>query len=339
MKRGTLDITAPWRVFALGDLLKERVRETPHSVAYHQYDESLAVWYTMTWAEVAREAGRWQAAMAREGLQPGDRVAIQMRNRWEWVAVDMAALGLGLVVVPLYSHDRAENVVYMLKNSEARLLVIDDTASLTALQPYRSELGSALRIVALLNTEPESGGEVILARQWLPEAAHSFQQTVRDGYQLATLIYTSGTTGRPKGVMLSHRNLLADAFNALRYVPAYREDLFLSFLPLSHALERTAGYYLPMMAGSQVAYARSIATLGEDLVTLRPTVLISVPRIYERIHAEVEKRLQGASWAMRQLVALAQVIGWRRFLSQQGKGSGLLGNLLWPLLDPLVARR
>ncbi len=105
----------------------------------------------------------------------------------------------------------------------------------------------------------------------------------RDPHALATIVYTSGTTGRPKGVMLSHHNILTNAEACLQVLTVDHDDLFLSFLPLSHTFERTCGYYLTIMAGSTVAYARSIPQLGEDLQTIRPTMLISVPRIYERV--------------------------------------------------------
>ena len=104
-----------------------------------------------------------------------------------------------------------------------------------------------------------------------------------DPHQLATIIYTSGTSGRPKGVMLSHHNILTNAHSCLQVVPIRPDDLLLSFLPLSHTFERTGGYYVPMMGGATVAYARSVHQLQEDLLTIRPTILVSVPRIYERI--------------------------------------------------------
>ena len=108
---------------------------------------------------------------------------------------------------------------------------------------------------------------------------------------LSAIVYTSGTTGRPKGVMLSHHNVVSNVLAVLQCVAPTPDDVFLSFLPLSHTLERTAGYYLPIASGSVVAYARSIATLGEDMRTINPTVLISVPRIYERAYLQIQETL------------------------------------------------
>ena len=163
---------------------------------------------------------------------------------------------------------------------------------------------------------------------------------------LAAIVYTSGTTGKPKGVMLTHGNVMADVKAVLQRVTPTVDDVFLSFLPLSHTFERTAGYYLPMAAGCCVAYARSVAQLSEDLRTVRPTVLVSVPRIYERVHAKVLESL-APSRLRTQLFEAAVAVGWRRFCAAQGlpapgaddaRAAGLWAALPWPLLQRLVAR-
>ncbi len=141
--------------------------------------------------------------------------------------------------------------------------------------------------------------------------------------------------GRPKGVMLSHANLLANAQAVLDAVPGYREDVYLSFLPLSHAFERTVGYYVPMMAGSTVAYARSVQHLAEDLAAVRPTVLVSVPRIYERAYARIAADLATRRLA-RALFDATVTIGWDRF---EGRHRGPAATLAWPFLRRLVAKR
>jgi long-chain acyl-CoA synthetase len=148
-------------------------------------------------------------------------------------------------------------------------------------------------------------------------------------------VYTSGTTGRPKGVMLSHANLLANAQSVLAAVTGYREDVYLSFLPLSHMFERTVGYYVPMMAGSTVAYARSVQRLAEDLKAVRPTVLVSVPRVYERAYAQIAHGLAKKRLA-RVLFNATVAVGWRRFEARQ---AGLGTALAWPFLRRLVAQR
>ena len=156
---------------------------------------------------------------------------------------------------------------------------------------------------------------------------------------LATLIYTSGTTGASKAVMLSHRNILWNAEAVLRRIPAYSSELFLSFLPLAHAFERTVGLYLPMMAGCTVAYARSIEQLRDDLVAVRPTAMLSVPRVYDKVYLAIQDKV-GEHGLKRRLLEATLAAGWRWFEAARGRGPapGLGERLRWPLLHRLVAR-
>ncbi len=157
--------------------------------------------------------------------------------------------------------------------------------------------------------------------------------------ELATIIYTSGTTGKPKGVMLSHHNILYNAYASLMTFDEGLDsrDIFLSFLPLSHTFERTAGYYMAMMAGAAVGYARSIPLLADDLKIIRPTVLASVPRIYERIYNAIHAKLEEGPPLRHKLFTLTVEVGWDRFEHQQGRGAWTPKLLLWPLLKHLVA--
>jgi len=153
---------------------------------------------------------------------------------------------------------------------------------------------------------------------------------------LATLIYTSGTTGHPKGVMLTHDNLLSDVAAGLGGVPVFDDDLFLSFLPASHAFERTVGHFLPAACGSEIAYAEDVTTLLRDMPEVGPTIMISVPRLYEKIYAGVHAKM-AASSVKKMLFDKAQSLGIRRFeLRQQGKTLSGPDAVLWQLLDKLV---
>ena len=173
----------------------------------------------------------------------------------------------------------------------------------------------------------------------MPDDGGATRHLPRDPAALATIVYTSGTTGRPKGVMLSHRNILTNAHACLRVMTVGHEDLFLSFLPLSHTFERTCGYYLSIMAGCTVAYARSVQQLGEDLQNIRPTMLISVPRIYERVYAGIKSRLDDGPRFRKMLFEFAVDIGYARFEHAQGRAGWRPSFLLWPLLDALVAKK
>jgi len=336
-------LITPAEARTLPGLLLRRSARTPEGEAYRQYDVSAAAWRSYTWREMLAEVGRWQAALAGEGLAPGDRVAVLLPNSVEWVCFDLAAQGLGLVVVPLYTTDSPGNIAHILGDSGARLLLIGTAPQWRVLAPLRGQFPALERVVCLeregiQGTEPGIAWTAIA--QWLPADAAAPQDRTGDPGTLATIVYTSGTTGRPKGVMLSHANILANADAVLRHVAGYPEDRYLSFLPLSHAFERTAGYYVPMMAGSCVAFARSVQSLPEDLLAVRPTVLVSVPRIYERAYARIVQGLEARPLA-RALFEWTVDIGWQRFAAAQGRGPrpGPLARLAWPPLRRLIARR
>jgi long-chain acyl-CoA synthetase len=338
MTQGTLDKIPAATAGTLAGLFRERVRRTPGATAYRHYDETTGRWQDSSWTDMATAVAQWQAAFADEGLRPGDRVAILMRNSREWVIFDQAALGSGLVVVPLYLDDRPENTAYILDNAGVKLLYLCCAEQWERLLTVHHRLAALVRIVTQEPVEvPDGERRVKSLADWLPTDPGELLANDSEADDLATIVYTSGTMGRPKGVMLSHRNILANADSGLEYVPMYREDVLLSFLPLSHTFERTVGYYAPMMTGATVAFARSIPQLAEDLLTIRPTVLISVPRIYERVYNKIMDGLAGKPPFATRLFELAVDTGWRRFLRRQGRGGWHPAFLLWPLLDKLVA--
>ena len=332
----------------LDGLLRERVRRSPHRVAYRDYDRSSGKWRDLTWSQMDDRIAHWQAALSRENLALGDRVAVMLRNCPEWVMFEHAALRLGLVVVPLYTADRPENAAYILRDAEVKVLLLEELAQWQAFSELRDQIGSLVRVITFQGSPEKAGDELVLAlHDWLPEKlpqeplrqAEEAQHVRRDPHQLATIIYTSGTSGRSKGVMLSHYNILTNAHSCLQVVPIQEDDLLLSFLPLSHTFERTSGYYVPIMRGATVAYARSVHQLQEDLLIIRPTILVSVPRIYERIYAAIRAKLAEGPASSRKLFKLAVEIGYSRFEYQQGRAPRHISHMLWPLLEMLVAKK
>ncbi|MDB5809950.1 MAG: long-chain fatty acid--CoA ligase [Betaproteobacteria bacterium] len=321
-------------------LFRERVVRTPDSIAYRDYNQQHANWRDYTWAQIDRQVARWQAALERDGLKAGDRVAVMLRNSPEWVIFDQAALGLGLIVVPLYTQDRCDNVAYILNDSNCKVLLLGTNEQWKAFASVREHLGGLVRILTV-ETQPAATDEPRLqsVEQWLPEDGAATRHIPADPDALATIVYTSGTTGRPKGVMLSHRNIVTNAEACLIVVAVTSSDVLLSFLPLSHTFERTCGYYLTVMCGATTVYARSVQQLGEDLQAIRPTMLISVPRIYERIYAAIKAKLADGPPLRKKLFELAVDIGWARFEHSQGRGGWQAGFLLWPLLNALVASK
>ena len=329
----------------LDGLFARRVHRSGPLPAYTHYSRSRRDWVTHTWDEMAAAVARWQQALLGEALLPGDRVAVQLRNCPEWVMFDQAALSLGLVTVPLYTDDRPDNIAYILGETAVQLLVVQDAGRWRRLAPAVPDHGG-LRRVVIIDGDADAARSasdderVRLAGTWLPASGGALRvRRDADPQALATIMYTSGTTGRPKGVMLSHHSILAVAHAALTLIDCYAQDLFLSFLPLSHALERTGGYYLPVMAGARVAYARSVTQLAEDLQRIRPSVLIAVPRVFERVYGRLNDRLETQSLWVRRLFRLAIAVGWARFEHRQGRAGWRPGHMLWPLLDRLVAAK
>ena len=327
----------------LDGLFRERARRSPRATAYRDYDVSEEIWRDYTWDDIANAVKRWQTALSQENLSPGDRVAVMARNCPQWVIFEQAALGLGLVVVPLYTEDRAENAAWCLDNAGTTLLLLENMTRWEAMNEAMPELQQLKRIV-ILDASPEdvrqTGDKRAIALQdWLPETPGNIPSVQNDPHALATIIYTSGTTGRPKGVMLSHNNILSNAYSSAQIVTVRPDDVLLSFLPLSHTFERTAGYYVPMLCGATVVYARSIRQLQEDLQIIRPTILISVPRIYERVYAGIQSKLAEGPALSRLLFKLAVDIGYSRFERQQKRAGWRVSHLLWPLLDKLIARK
>jgi len=307
----------------IAGLLKARLA-TPERILYRQFLEG--GWRDISAREIAAYAARWQAFLRAEGLAPGDRVALCLKNGIHWVAADQGALGLGLVVVPLYADDNPENVAWCLENSGARLLVAESSCMAHALQGVATSLPRVLCLTA----DPGSGHDAVEAA--LPRQAPAFEVAPLEDDALATICYTSGTAGRPKGVMLTHGNILANVAACERLRLARSDDVFLSLLPLSHMFERTGGYYLPLSIGAKVAYARSVSQLAEDLASERPTVMFAVPRVFEKFAARLNEAL-ARSPAKKRLFDLVVAAGGRA----ERREAGLLDRIFLALLRERVA--
>jgi long-chain acyl-CoA synthetase len=333
------------QVRTLPELLRWRVRATPDGEAYRHFDAAAGRWVSHSWHEIDLEFDRWRRALAAEGFAAGERVAILMPNGIEHIAMDQAALSRGLVPVPMHAIDNPESIVYILKDSAASLLLVDTIDRWRILASAGAPTDTLTRVVCvdLQGTETPAATDhrVVGLKSWLERGDTAEAVTNDVALQpddLAAIVYTSGTTGRPKGVMLSHGNIVANVKAIDARIAASASDVFLSFLPLSHTFERTGGYYYPIAAGACVAYARSVPQLSEDLKQVRPTVLISVPRIYERIYALIMQHSEAAGPFERSLLDLTVAVGGRRFdARQQGRHASLLDRMLWPLLKRLVA--
>ncbi|HYL69942.1 MAG TPA: AMP-binding protein, partial [Candidatus Dormibacteraeota bacterium] len=327
----------------LPEILSERIRLTPDGEAYREFDRKRREWLSHSWAETGERVAQWRRALRGENLPRGARIGILLPNGIDHVCVDQAALSLGLVPVPMHVIDNPDSLAYVLADSGACALFVSSADQWRALAPSGAQLPELKRVVYVGADASPPGGMARALADWLAEgsatAAPAEEARPVDPQALAAIVYTSGTTGRPKGVMLTHANVVANVQAIMQAIPVFPTDVFLSFLPLSHTFERTVGYYLPIAAGAAVAFARSVAELMGDLATVRPTVLVSVPRIYERAHAALRESTERHA-IRRALLAAAVGLGWRKFEAARGGARRSIAvRLFEPMLDRWVGAR
>lgn len=308
----------------LGQLLEERSAATPDTTAYIHYARASGQWCEYDWRLVRQQAGQVQALFRTLGLRAGDRIGIMAHNSVYWVILDIAAAGLGIVTVPLYHRDRAGNVAYVAERSRIQVLFIGGQRQWQRLIRERPRMTGVQHIFSEAEVPGTEVKTLSAELSGVDPAPYTVEQ--KDANSVATIVFTSGTTGRPKGVQLTHANILSNAIAATDAVPVHPEDQLLSFLPLSHMFERTVGYYAPMLHGAKVVFARSVSNLREDLKTHPPTVLVSVPLIYEKIYRNLVSRPSLDGLFGRALVAASQCVGRARPWSP------------WRLLAPLPRR-
>lgn len=327
-------------VNSLRELFRVRAKHSPEDIAYHYFSKKTAEWNSISWQECDVQITIWANALRAENLSPGERVAILVKNSLEWIFFEQASFDCGLTVVPLYIEDRGENLAYIMQDAEVRCLIIGTSSHWNNIQPILDQLDTVKRIISVEQISPStSDPRLIFLPEWLDQKADNGHSTPVDRHDLASIVYTSGTTGKPKGVMLSHENIMQNAWAGVHCVDIFPDDLFLSFLPLSHMLERTVGYYMPVMSGARVSFARSIAELAEDFITQNPSVLITVPRIYERVYLKINEALEHKSKIIRGLFEYALETGWQHFQYTQKQQGWNSRFLLLPFFDLLFFRK
>lgn len=257
------------------------------------------------------------SGLAHLGIQEGDKVAILSNSNPMWGITDFAVASLGAVSVPIYPTLPSEQVAYILKNADVRLAVVENEE-----QRKKVQIGQDVENVIIMYPGSEFSGEneglsfTDLEEEGKQNLIPNWEELWRriNGDQLATIIHTSGTTGNPKGVMLTHGNFLAN-IEAVQFwlIELRPDDLSLSYLPLSHVFERMAGHYMPFSVGTTIAYAESINTIQENLKEVRPTVLTSVPRLFEKVYAKVQEQIEQGSSIKRKIFNWAVSVGVERY--------------------------
>jgi long-chain acyl-CoA synthetase len=273
----------------------------------------------ITWREMDEMVRGLAYYLLSKGIKKGDKVGIFSHNRYEWHMAALAIHSIGVVDVPIYATNSSEEVEYILENSDAKLCMAGTKGHLDKILKVRSKLPLVEELIVFDDPGKTAPGVVVLAdaleagkKKAAPSVFDERLQSI-DPNETATLIYTSGTTGNPKGVMLTHRNYYSNVHNSLVEMKDRKtgknllshEDTLLSFLPLSHSLERTSGFHSAIYAGAKTAFARDMSTIMEDFQLVRPTVIISVPRIYEKVHAGVLGKMADAPPAKKKVFDFA----------------------------------
>ncbi|GBD07522.1 Long-chain-fatty-acid--CoA ligase FadD15 [bacterium HR21] len=303
-------------------------------------------YHPITYAELADQVFRCAAALRSLGIGPRSRVGIVSENRLEWIVADLALAGLGAVSVPAFPTLTAEQLEYIFDHSEAVAVFVSNRFQWIKLRSVWHRLGHVQH--AILFSEDPVEEPVLSWRELLgsvPEdhtlLRHEYLATAQQvrPEDLLTLIYTSGTTGTPKGVMLTHANVVANIQAALRAVPIDHTDVLLSYLPLSHSYERTTGYYSAFAAGATIAFAESIETVPQNILEVRPTVMTSVPRLFERAQARILTAIAKEPPARQHLIRWALQVGHQSWHARQRRQLAARLRLSHRLADQLVLRK
>jgi long-chain acyl-CoA synthetase len=274
-------------------------------------DKYQKAWRNHSWTGINNRQQRLRNGLMRIGIAPGDRVAILAENGPHWVVFDMAVLGLGAAVVPLYTTSGLEETRHVIADSGARLIGVYGDAMVEKVRG----LGEIPDVEGIIALHPgavaidDSGLEVITLDQ--ASAFDPVPSIEGKREDLATLIYTSGTTGMPKGVMLTHGNILANCDSNREALDLGEGDTVLSFLPVAHAFERTAGYYTVMTASGVIAYAEGLTQLAQNLIEVEPTVVLTVPRLLEVIYGRIMRTVEAGSSFRQKLFHEAIATGMR----------------------------
>jgi long-chain acyl-CoA synthetase len=273
-------------------------------------DKHQRAWRDHSWSDVADRAMRLRAGLTHFGVKPGDRVAILAENSPQWVVVDQAVLGLGAIIVPLYTTSGVEEMQHVIADCGARLIAVSGDELIRKVQDL--DTTEEERILAM---HPEAiphdgrGRDVITIGQASAFEPMPAIEGSRD--DLATFIYTSGTTGLSKGAMLSHGNILANCESSLDALALSEDDMTLSFLPVAHSFERTGGYYTVMMGGGTIAYAEGLSQIAQNLLEVQPTVVLTVPRLLEMIYGRITRTVESSSLLRRMIFHAALATGAR----------------------------
>ncbi len=286
----------------------------PHTMYMSKRND---VYRGLTYQQVGVIIRNLALGLASFGVKKDDKVSILCPTQEEWAMTDFAILSLGAVTVPIYPNLPSKQVEYIVQNSDSKVIFVSDQEQLAKVIEVKNNCPTLTH--AVLVTADDKKKDYVIHFSELQETGKKFGAShpnyIEDALSkispkdLATIIYTSGTTGMPKGVMLSHNNILSNSLAAVQVARIGPEDTLLSFLPLAHSFERMAGHFMPISQGCAIAYAESIEKVPQNMDEVKPTIMCAVPRLYEKIYNRVQEGLQTAPALRKKIFAWAIRVG------------------------------
>jgi len=302
----------------------------------------------ISYAHLRNMTNDFANGLAAAAVKRGDAVAIISENRPEWVVADMGMMKLGAINVSLYPTLTPKQIEFIFNDAGVRFAIVSNQFQLSKVMKIRETVPSLQMIIILGDkngvTDPavqtyariiEMGKE--FGAQHPEYLLHEINKVHSE--DVLTIIYTSGTTGNPKGVVLSHRNLVSNIYGAAACIPFTHEDTLLSFLPLSHSYERMGGYYTAMLLGATIAYAESIETVRENLLEVKPTVVTTVPRLFERMYNKLMMQVAEMPRFEQRIFRWASGVGKKYKFAVKGKRFMPLLSFQYAVADLLVFKK
>lgn len=286
------------------DYFLNSVKNYPHRTAlmYKQNQK----YKKITYAELNQLINNLAHNLSQLGLCKGDKIAIYSYNRPEWAISDLATLKLGLVVVPIYHVLSAYYIHYILQETQAKLIFIENKQLFDNFKTIANDLPALKKIIIYDDTNISTSLTYYKFRDLLKtDYANQSLSVSLSEHDLATIVYTSGTTAEPKGAMLTHHNIISNALTAIKLFDINERDVIMSYLPTSHMFERTCGYYTMIFSGATIGYAESISTISDDIKKIKPTLLIALPRVLEKAYQTAVDKIMASSNLTKKIMRIA----------------------------------
>ena len=298
----------------ISSMVRERITKYSDK-AVLSYKENGA-YKDITWEELGSRIDQVALGLMALGIVSGDRVCLMSENCPEWVMADLGIINAGAINVPIYHTNVGSQISYIVNNCDANIIFADRKETLDQILAVRHQMPQLKKIIVCYGWTGEGDEQIISFQQLLSLGTNNSskkelnqRRELLSPEDIMSIVYTSGTTGNPKGVMLTHKNFMSNVKDCYQIMDIRESDTCLSFLPLSHVLERTAGYYLMLFGGVRIAFAESFQKVPNNLLEVKPELVVSVPRLYEKMYENVKKSVADGSWLKRKLFNWALSVG------------------------------